>query len=214
MIKFQLIARATAAGDKLRDPRVILVTSARPGEGKTFIAHRLTASFGLDPRADVTLIDGNFENPGLSSSGWMGSSGAGLLDVIGDGSGDLSRVARSTSQGNVRIVMTGQIGDDAAEMLASANLDKMIGSLLRTPHSYIIIDAGPVLTGGEASVFAQYSGNLAFVVASNQSRRSDVINALSVLDRVGGPLDEKCAGIIVNRSNSSPATFTPKLLTS
>jgi Mrp family chromosome partitioning ATPase len=214
MLKLQLLARAAAPGEKQRDPRVILVTSAMPGEGKTFVAHRLTASFGLDPRMDVTLIDGNFENPGLSNSSWSGYSAPGLLDCIDDGSDDLSRVAQSTGQSNVRIVLTGQLRDDAAEYLGSANLEKMLSSLLRSAHSYVIIDAGSVLSGGEASVFAQYSGNLAFVVEANQTRRASVAKALSVLDRVAGPLDEKSAGIVVNKTNSAGASFVPKLMSS
>src|SRR5689334_21177839 len=82
VIKWHMLAR-TRAGLQVgaKNPRAVLVTSARPNEGKTFVAHNLVTSLALGDETDVTLIDKDFGNPGLPTTGLHGHH-RGLLDVL------------------------------------------------------------------------------------------------------------------------------------
>jgi Mrp family chromosome partitioning ATPase len=198
LIKWHFLAHANAAAEG-KNPRVILITSACPGEGKSYVAHHLAANFALDPQVELTLVDANFDHPSLGSSSWMGgsSSGPGLLDFLETGN-DQSQIVKSTGLGNVKVILAGQARDHAPELLANGRLESLLASLTAGANSFVIIDAGPVLADGSAAVLARYAGHIAFVVASNTTSRTDITQGLATLDRIAGPIDEKSIGIIFN----------------
>ena len=84
LIKWHFLANTSPNDAMGKNPRIILITSARAGEGKSYVAHHLTANFALDPHVELTLIDANFDHPALGTSSWTGASsdGAGLLDYL------------------------------------------------------------------------------------------------------------------------------------
>ena len=199
LIKWHFLANTGAATASGRNPRVILITSARPGEGKSYVAHHLTANFALDPQAELTLIDANFENPALGSSSWMGggAGGPGLLDYLDSGGVDQGRIVKSTGLGNVKVILSGSHHDNAPELLANGRLETLLASLAGG-NAYVIIDAGSVLSNGGAAVLARYAGQTAFVIAANTTSRADITQGLATLDRIAGPIDEKSLGLIFN----------------
>lgn len=199
LIKWHFLANTGSQSAAGKNTRVILITSACPGEGKSYVAHHLAANFALDPHAELTLIDANFENPALGSSSWMGGSsgGPGLLDYLDSGGVDQSRIVKSTGLNNVKVILPGESRDNAPELLANGRLEQLVTSLAGT-NAFVIIDAGSVLSNGGAAVLARYAGQIAFVVAANTTSRSDIMQGLAMLDRIAGPIDEKSIGLIFN----------------
>jgi protein-tyrosine kinase len=199
LVKWHFLANADAANASGRNSRVILITSASPGEGKSYVAHHLTANFALDPNAEITLIDANFSNPALGTSSWMGGSsgGTGLLDYLESGSIDPHSIVKSTGLNNVKVILSGDARENAPELLANGKLDQLLASRA-TGNGYVIIDAGSVLSSGGAAVLARYAGQVAFVIAANTTSRSDITQGLATLDRIAGPIDEKSLGLIFN----------------
>jgi Mrp family chromosome partitioning ATPase len=55
LIKWHFLARSAASDVAGRSPRVLLITSAVAGEGKSYVAHHLAANFALDPHVQLTL---------------------------------------------------------------------------------------------------------------------------------------------------------------
>jgi Mrp family chromosome partitioning ATPase len=200
LIKWHFLARAASGEVAGRNPRVLLVTSAARGEGKSYVAHHLAANFALDPHIQLTLIDANFDNPALGSSSWLGGSsgGAGLLDYLESPSMDQSSIIKSTGLGNVRAILSGSARGNAPELLSDARVEHLMGSLTSDANSFVIIDAGPILNGSGAAVLARVAGHIAFVVASNRTSRNQINKALGTLDRIAGPIDEKSLGLIFN----------------
>lgn len=198
MIKWHFLANSRTASISGRSPRVILITSARRGEGKSYVAHHLAANFALDPSLEVTLIDANFENPALGTSSWMGggSGGYGLLDYL-DGSCDQASIIKSTGLPNVKVIVAGTARESAPELLADGRLDHLLTSLT-SDKSFVIIDSGAVLSNGGAAVLARYAGQIAFVIASNTTSRGEITQGLAALDRIAGPIDDKSFGLIFN----------------
>jgi Mrp family chromosome partitioning ATPase len=199
LIKWHFLAQANTAAAEGKNPRVILITSAGSGEGKSYVAHHLAANFALDPHVELTLIDANFDNPALGSSSWMGGGvgGAGLLDYLESGS-DSTNIVKSTGMSNVRVILPGSTREHAPELIANGRLEGLLASLTTSTNSFVIIDAGPVLADGSAAILARYAGHIAFVVAANSTSRSDITQGLATLDRIAGPIDEKAIGLIFN----------------
>jgi protein-tyrosine kinase len=199
LIKWHFLANTGSTLASGKNPRIILITSANPGEGKSYVAHHLAANFALDPHAELTLIDADFENPALGTASWMGGSsgGPGLLDYLDSGGVDQSRIVKSTGLSNVKVILPGESRDNAPELLANGRLEQLLSSLAGT-SSFVIIDAGPVLSNGGAAVLARYAGQIAFVVAANITGRSEINQGLATLDRIAGPIDEKSLGLIFN----------------
>jgi receptor protein-tyrosine kinase len=200
LIKWHFLARAASGELSGRNPRVLLVTSAAAGEGKSYVSHHLAANFALDPHIQLTLIDANFDNPALGSSSWLGGSsgGPGLLDYLENGSMDQSSIIKSTGLGNVRAILSGSARGNAPELLSDVRVERLMGSLTSDANSFVIIDAGPILNGSGAAVLARIAGHIAFVVASNRTSRNQINKALGTLDRIAGPIDEKSLGLIFN----------------
>lgn len=200
LIKWHFLSRMASGDSTGRNPRVLLVTSAKQGEGKSYVAHHLAANFALDPHVNLTLIDANFDNPALGSSSWMGGSagGPGLLDYLENASLDQSRIISSTGIPNVRVILSGSNRDNAPELLTNGRLDHLLASLVAQDNSFVIIDAGPILSGGSAAVLARAAGQVAFVIAANATSRTDINRGIATLDRIAGPVDEKSLGLIFN----------------
>ena len=199
-IKWHFLAHAGAELSSGKNPRVILITSALPGEGKSFVSHRLAANFALDPQLELTLIDADFDSPALGSSSWMGGSsgGPGLLDYLeGDGTNQAS-IVKSTGLANVKVILSGSSRDHAPELFANGRLEGLLASLTGGANRFVIMDAGPVLTNGGAAVLGRYAGQIGFVLASNSTGRSEINQALAALDRIAGPIEEKFLGLIFN----------------
>lgn len=199
MIKWHFLANSSTVPPSGRNPRVILITSAREGEGKSYVAHHLAANFALDPHTELTLIDANFGNPSLGSSSWMGggSSGPGLLDFLESGAVDQNSIIKSTGLSNVKVILSGGARENAPELLTNGRLEQLLASRA-AQNMFVIIDAGPVLSDGGAAVLARYAGQIAYIVAANTASRADITQGLATLDRIAGPIDEKCLGLIFN----------------
>jgi protein-tyrosine kinase len=199
LIKWHFLANSSAQLASGRNPRVILITSARDGEGKSYVAHHLAANFALDPHTELTLIDANFDNPSLGSSSWMGGStgGPGLLDYLESASIDQNSIVKSTGLSNVKVILSGTPRENAPELLASGRLEQLLAARA-SGNGFVIIDGGSVLSNGGAAVLARSAGQIAYVVAANTTSRADITQGLSTLDRIAGPIDEKSIGLIFN----------------
>lgn len=200
LVKWHFLAHANAPAAAGKHPRVILITSANEGEGKSYVAHHLAANFALDPNVHLTLVDADFDKPALGSSSWMGggASGPGLLDYLEDPSTDHGRILMSTGLPNVKVILSGSARDNAPELLAGGRIEQLMSALAANENSFVIIDAGPVLSGGAAAVLARSAGQIGFVLAANSTSRHDVNQSLAALDRIAGPIDENSVGLIFN----------------
>lgn len=199
LIKWHFLANAASTLASGRNPRVILITSAREGEGKSYVAHHLAANFALDPHTELTLIDANFDNPSLGSSSWMGGStgGPGLLDYLESTNIDQNSIVKSTGLSNVKVILAGTSRENAPELLASGRLEQLLAARA-SGNGFVIIDGGSVLSNGGAAVLARSAGQIAYVVAANTTSRVDITQGLSTLDRIAGPIDDKSIGLIFN----------------
>lgn len=192
-----------------RDPSVVLVTSARPGEGKSFVALNLALSLAIERDIGVTLVDGDVQGRDLSQR-FNQSSGRGLLDLLG-GSAQVNDIARDTNLGNLEFVPAGSHRADAAELLSSGRMANLMSELARRSSNHVVVvDSGAVLSGSPAIALAANAGQIAFVVSSNETLRAEIEESLTILDNAAGPLEDANIGLILNKTDSSqsPARYS------
>jgi protein-tyrosine kinase len=167
--------------DPLRK-RVILVTSARDGEGKTFTAINLALALAFEKDVRTLLLDGDSYRRSLVA--YLGiSADAGWLDVVSGRSGlVLEDVLLRTNISGLSVLPSGKALPETPELMASRPMEKFLDGLLREdPARYIVIDTLPCLTSTEPSVLAGLAGQTLFVVAAHKTSREDVEASLRLL---------------------------------
>ena len=183
------------------DPRVIVVLSARPGEGKTFVALNLALSLCISRGQGVTLIDGNILNGGLSRQFGLDSAN-GLIDALDDPSADVSEFVETSNIGNFRMMPVGYNHPDSVELLTGARMSALIGKFLsESPNELVVIDTPSILSGSAALAIAAHAGQMVFVISSNESHRGEVEECFGVLDTSVGPIDDTNIGLVLNKIN-------------
>ena len=170
-----------------RDMRVILVTSALEGEGKSTTAANLGVALAEIGEA-VVLVDGDLVRPTAASFFGLGA-GDGLTDVA-TGHARLADVTVPVlldgSVGSLSVVSSGRSPGGPASLLASDSLRTSLRSLAEGAR-YVIIDSPPLLTISHATVLTA-SSDAILVVARADNLRVDVANDLRLaLDALSTP---------------------------
>ncbi len=166
-----------------RQNNLILMTSTRPAEGKTFTAINLALSFALEDNINVILIDADVPRPKVFSH--FGLSGhLGLTDRIVNPDLSLSDIAVTADSLPLSLIAEGsQFGSATDYYQRQEMADFVAGLSVRYPDHLIIFDAPPVLATPEAVVLAKYVDEVVFVVEANGTPEPAVATALDeILD--------------------------------
>jgi len=173
-------ARRGAAG--IRNGNLIIVTSALPGEGKSFTAANLAMSIAMEMDRTVLLVDADVARPSLPAM--LGLPPArGLLDLLLDDTLDVSDVLMKTNVETLSILGSGTPHPRATELLASEAMKRLLEEMAhRYSDRLIIFDSPPLLVTTEARVLASHMGQVLMVVQAEQTASADVTQALSTIE--------------------------------
>jgi exopolysaccharide/PEP-CTERM locus tyrosine autokinase len=182
--EFRLIKRSILRTYKeANDPNsnIIMVTSALSGEGKTFTAINLAMSIAFERDFRVLLVDADVRKADIL--GHLGiKPGRGLVDVLVDGTLDLSDVMIRTDFEGLTILASGMSHSLSTELLASKGMADLIDEISRRYADRIVVfDTPPVLLASEAAALAPHVGQTVFVVKAESTSREIVKEALEVL---------------------------------
>ena len=183
VIKRPLIDNAMGKGAaRIKDGNLIMITSALPGEGKTFTAVNLAMSIAMELDHTVMLVDADVARSTLMKV--LGLAPArGLLDVLVDESIDLSQVLLRTNIEKLTILPSGTPHPRATELLASAAMLRLLEDMAnRYADRIIIFDSPPVMVTTEARALASHMGQVVVVVKAEGTARADVMHALATLE--------------------------------
>jgi len=181
VIKRPLLLRAFDEEGRQREghSNLIMVTSARPGEGKTFVAQNLAMSLASERDINVLLIDADFARGSLME-GLGVSAEKGLVDVLVDKTLDLSDVMLRTDIPNLSLIPCGQMHELSTELLASQRMADLMNDIgRRYADRIVVIDTPPVLVRSEPEVLAMLVGQIVFVVEAESTPRHAVEEALN-----------------------------------
>lgn len=168
----------SAAG---RNRNIILVTSTRPGEGKSFVAVNLAMSLVQEEAIPVFLVDGDPARPRLRS--YFGvEAEKGLTDIIKDTALSLGAVARRAETLALTFIGEGSRVSNATDLFGSNEAKRFFASLSALcPDGLIIVDAPPMLATTETIALARHADEVIFVVEADSTPHPAIASALDEL---------------------------------
>lgn len=180
-IKRQVMSLAASASITVgAASRVIMVTSALPGEGKTFTAINLALSLALERDSSVLLIDGDVAKPNTSRLLNI-ERYPGLLDALADERAEVEDYVLGTNINGLYALSAGKVTDTANEYLSSARMATIMEQLLADRNRYIVLDTPPLLVTTEAAALANHAGQVLMVVRADSTVQRAVLDALHLL---------------------------------
>ena len=183
VIKRPLIANAMGKGSKpIPNGNLIMVTSALPGEGKSFTAVNLAISIAMELDNTVMLVDADVARPSVLTM--LGLPPAeGLLDVVQDDAMDISQVLLHTNVEKLSILPSGTSHPRATELLASEAMIRLLDDVSkRYPDRIIVFDSPPLLLTTEARALATHMGQIVVVVQAGSTTQAAVREAISTIE--------------------------------
>ena len=162
---------------------VILVTSALPGEGKTFTSLNLALSIVRDREMRVILVDGDVARPGLTPT--LGLEGRpGLNDVLDDTSLDISSATYQTDVEGLFFIPAGKWHEHSPEFFAGSRMPQIIEALSRrVGNGVIILDSPPLLATNEAQAATRFVGQVLLVVRADDTEQQAVQDAIALVEK-------------------------------
>jgi polysaccharide biosynthesis transport protein len=171
-------------------PRVILVTSALAGEGKTFGSLNLAATLA-EAGARVLLVDADLRHPGCHIALGV-ENNRGLSSVLAGEAGPAD-VIQATRTPRLFFVAAGPRPANPAELLPSGRIGGAIESW-GTTFNFVILDSPPALPVSDAVLLAQHVDGVVLVVKGDETPRELVRRARDRFVRSGAEL----LGVVIN----------------
>lgn len=200
-IKRQILMNVASPKAGALPANLVLVTSALPGEGKTYCAINLAISIALEMDRTVLLVDGDVAKPSLPQV--LGLEAAkGLMDVLLDRRIDLGDVLLKVDIGKLTFMPVGTPHKHATELLASGAMRRLLHEMSERYHDRIIIfDSPPLLAASEAGVLASQVGQIIVVVEAGKTAESTLKDALGRIDT------SRVTGLLLNKGESPPLGY-------
>ncbi|MEO6807850.1 MAG: polysaccharide biosynthesis tyrosine autokinase [Isosphaeraceae bacterium] len=175
---------------RIESVRVVLVTSALKGEGKTSLSCHLATSLARSGLRTL-LIDCDLRSPSVHRLFEVPST-PGVCDLLRSES-DLDEVIVATAANGLDLIPAGHNDADALQALAQGGLSPIF-DLLRARYDFIIVDSAPVLPVVDSLLISQHVDGVLFTVLRDVSRLPCVHDACARLTTLGA----KMLGVVVN----------------
>jgi len=198
VIKRKLINNAFGPlSSSLKNPNLILVSSSRPGEGKTFTSVNLALSIALEQDKTVLLVDADVLRPNVSRTLEI-SVPRGLTDYLSSDSVDVTDIMYSTNVERLKLIAAGKPHHLSTELLASDKMAALVNEFAsRYPDRIVIFDAPPLLGVNETSVLAAMCGQAVIVLEENKTKLNELEKAISLLP------PDLATGFVINKAHYS-----------
>lgn len=174
-------------------PRVVVVASARHGEGRTVTALNLALAIAAANRT-VVVVDANFRHPGVASR-------LGIEEQVGLSSmlardADLSRALQRTRFPRVTALTAGAL-EDPPESISVNAIGEILDELARE-FDYVIVDSPPAISG-DAAVLASVAQGVLLVARFGKTPRIELASAAVALRLAGALL----LGVVLSQTPAS-----------
>jgi capsular exopolysaccharide synthesis family protein len=180
-----------------RDFKVVLVSSALPGEGKSTAAANLAAALSRKG-ARVALLDCDFRRPRLHELFGLDPAQGGLADYLVGGELDPELPSGATEHPALRVLTTGPLENVTPDFLESARMADFLKTL-RERYDAVIVDGPPLTGASEALGLARMADTILWVVRAGRADASRMAWAKQLVDNVRADV----AGALVTQAAKS-----------
>jgi protein-tyrosine kinase len=192
-IKRPLIEKALSGDDAGGEPRIIIVTSAVPGDGKTFTSINLAMSMALERDISILLVDADVARQHITEIFGLRQR-KGLLDALTDESLDPEALVIPTSSCGLSILPVGTRTDGTAELVSSNRMRQIVTTLCaRNSRRILLLDSPPLLITNEGRALVKIAGQVILVVRAGETPRHAVHAAMGMVD------EKQAGGLILNQ---------------
>lgn len=192
-IKRPLIEKALSGDDAGGEPRIIVVTSAVPGDGKTFTSINLAVSMALERDISILLVDSDVAKHHITDIFGLRQR-KGLLDALTDESLDPEALVVPTSSRGLSILPAGTRVEGTAELVSSNRMRQIVTTLCaRNPRRILLLDSPPLLITNEGRALVKIAGQVVLVVRAGETPRHAVQAAIGMVD------EKQSGGVILNQ---------------
>jgi polysaccharide biosynthesis transport protein len=179
-------------------PRIIAVTSAVPGEGKTTTAINLAAALA-EAGARVCLVEADLRRPSVAKAlGLVGDVG---FTTVVIGKAPVETVLQNAGR-NLAVLTSGPIPPNPSELLISQHARQVIAELARNVD-FTIIDTPPLLPVTDGAEVATMADATLLVHRSARTTRDQAARSIQALDKVG----RRPVGVILNMITRSAGKY-------
>ena len=178
--------------------RVVVVTSASAGEGKTTTVSNLAVAFAQQGRR-VVLIDADLRRARVHDVFGLGLE-PGLTDVL-VGNASLEQSMRPSGIAGLSIIPAGTLPPNPLEFLGGERMHDLLGTL-RERFDVVLIDTPPVLVTADAALMGVQADGVVLVVRAGKSERVAARHAVEQIVHLGG----RMLGAVLN----DPDARTPR----
>jgi polysaccharide biosynthesis transport protein len=185
-------------------PKVIMVTSALPDEGKTTTSINCAVVLA-QKGARVLLVDADLRAPRIHEVLGL-SPHCGLSSLLGQVPGitDVDAVVQYSRVPNLFVLPAGPLHQEPSQLLDLGTMKKKIAEW-RKVFTYIVIDTPPVLAASDCLILSSEADSVLLTMLAGQTPRSALLRARDMLQKVNA----KLAGVVVNGVDMSSSDFSP-----
>ncbi len=195
-IAARLLRKATLDGR-----RVILVSSAVSGEGKTTLATQLAMSLARSGRK-TALVDFDLRRPVIERIFGLPLE-PGISNVLRE-EASLEDSAQETAITNLYVIPAGRLDQDALVALSKGG-DRRIFDTLREKFDFVVVDGSPVLPVADTRFLSQNVDTVILSILRDVSQGPKVVAACEMLESFGS----KDVGVVVAGANEDPYSYDP-----
>jgi protein-tyrosine kinase len=192
-IKRPLIEKALSGNASGGEPRVIMIASAVPGDGKTFTSINLALSMALERDISVLLVDSDVSKQHITDIFGL-QDRKGLLDALMEESLDPESLIVPTSSRGFSILPAGRRVEGTAELMSSNRMRQIVTMLCaRNTRRILLLDSPPLLVTNEGRAIVKLAGQVVLVVRAGETPRHAVLAAMDMFDQ------KQAGGLILNQ---------------
>ncbi len=165
-------------------PRLIVVTSSVPNEGKSTTSINIALALA-EANHRVLLVDGDMRRPSLDS--YLGMVGAVGFSTVLSGAASLDDVLQESKFPHLTLLAAGPVPPNPSELLGTVSARKVLNEL-RAKFDYVIIDTPPLLAVTDSSILAAEADGALILSRAGRTKREELAHATRTLHDVGAKL--------------------------
>ncbi len=194
-IKRKLLNNAFGTGSKmLSNSNLVMISSSKPNEGKTFVSINLALSIALEKDKTVLLIDADVLRPSMNRELGIGQE-PGLIEYLLDDNQDIGDYIYKTNIDKLNIIPAGIPHHLSNELLASDRMIALAQELAtRYPDRIVIFDCPPLIGVTETIVLSSFMGQALVVVEESKTAIADIKKATEYLN------EDLALGLVINKA--------------
>lgn len=182
-----------------KPPRVIVVTSSMPSEGKSTTAIN-TALALAEAEHNVVLVDGDMRRPMMHK--YLDLVGPVGFSTVLSGAASLDDALQKTRFPGLTVLTSGAVPPNPSELLGSQSARNLLNEL-RTRFDYVVVDSTPLLAVTDAAILAAGADGVLIIARFGQTKRDQLAHAVGNLQSVGAHLLGAVFTLMPTRGGSS-----------